>query len=138
MKLQQIHTQVCPKCQYKRQDSDVAPQWQCPKCGVAYMKAQGSKNSETMDVVTKKTKVINQYGGSRVYHRIFTSLVIFSLIILLIAWWQKSELPDAAEILPAMLNEPVQKNLDRKILFLHIVVKNTMSYRLRNMNYGVW
>ena len=30
---------VCPKCSYKRTAADTAPDWQCPKCGVAYAKA---------------------------------------------------------------------------------------------------
>ena len=30
---------VCPKCSYKRTAQDTAPDWQCPKCGVAYAKA---------------------------------------------------------------------------------------------------
>lgn len=28
----------CPKCAYVRAESDTAPDWQCPKCGVAYAK----------------------------------------------------------------------------------------------------
>lgn len=30
----------CPRCQYVRQASDTAPEWQCPRCGVAYDKVQ--------------------------------------------------------------------------------------------------
>ncbi|MFZ2268053.1 MAG: tetratricopeptide repeat protein [Azonexus sp.] len=33
---------TCPKCQYQRVASDTAPDWQCPKCGVAYAKVMGS------------------------------------------------------------------------------------------------
>lgn len=29
---------VCPKCSYARQPSDGAPAWQCPSCGIAYVK----------------------------------------------------------------------------------------------------
>lgn len=29
---------TCPKCHYRRVASDTAPDWQCPKCGVAYNK----------------------------------------------------------------------------------------------------
>lgn len=36
---------LCPKCQYQRQASDHAPEWQCPKCGVAYAKAQATANN---------------------------------------------------------------------------------------------
>ena len=28
----------CPKCNYVRTASDTSPDWQCPKCGVAYAK----------------------------------------------------------------------------------------------------
>lgn len=35
---------ICPKCQYKRVASDVAPDWQCPNCGVAYNKVAGPTN----------------------------------------------------------------------------------------------
>lgn len=28
----------CPKCAYERQAADVAPDWQCPSCKVAYIK----------------------------------------------------------------------------------------------------
>lgn len=28
----------CPKCAHVRSESEVAPDWQCPKCGVAYAK----------------------------------------------------------------------------------------------------
>jgi uncharacterized protein YxjI len=28
----------CPKCAYVRTASDTAPDWQCPKCGIAYVK----------------------------------------------------------------------------------------------------
>jgi hypothetical protein len=29
----------CPKCGYERRPTDSAPQWQCPSCHVAYVKA---------------------------------------------------------------------------------------------------
>lgn len=29
---------VCPKCQYVRLPADTAPAWQCPSCGIAYVK----------------------------------------------------------------------------------------------------
>lgn len=31
---------VCPKCAYTRQAVDLAPDWQCPACGIAYAKFQ--------------------------------------------------------------------------------------------------
>ena len=29
---------ICPKCGYIRTESDIAPDWQCPACGIAYKK----------------------------------------------------------------------------------------------------
>jgi len=34
---------ICPKCGYERLLTDTAPQWQCPSCKVAYVKALQSK-----------------------------------------------------------------------------------------------
>ncbi len=28
----------CPKCGYRRRDGEIAPDWQCPSCGMAYAK----------------------------------------------------------------------------------------------------
>jgi uncharacterized protein YxjI len=35
----------CPKCAYARTASDTAPDWQCPKCGIAYVKFEQATNS---------------------------------------------------------------------------------------------
>lgn len=29
---------ICPKCQYQRQSTDTAPDYECPKCGIVYAK----------------------------------------------------------------------------------------------------
>jgi uncharacterized Tic20 family protein len=34
----------CPKCRHVRAANEVAPDWQCPKCGVAYAKAAGAQS----------------------------------------------------------------------------------------------
>jgi hypothetical protein len=34
----------CPKCSYERQAADDAPDWQCPSCKVAYVKASQAQN----------------------------------------------------------------------------------------------
>ena len=34
---------TCPQCAYTRSAQDSNPAWQCPKCGVAYNKAQRDK-----------------------------------------------------------------------------------------------
>ena len=32
--------QPCPKCGYSRETTDAEPDWQCPRCGIAYAKYQ--------------------------------------------------------------------------------------------------
>jgi hypothetical protein len=38
---------ICPKCKYVRTAADQAPGWQCPACGVAYLKVRGSESNPT-------------------------------------------------------------------------------------------
>jgi len=37
---------VCPNCQYVRKPTDSAPEWQCPKCEIAYNKGAGAAVAE--------------------------------------------------------------------------------------------
>lgn len=103
--MQRLSSQLCPKCQYKRQVSDDAPDWQCPKCGVAYAKAQFVAEPPS---VKTTVDVENNYGKSGKWHTFFTTLVLLSVLLFVLSWWQKSKLPDTNIILPAMQNEPIQ------------------------------
>ena len=38
-------TRICPKCHYARKPTDDAPDWQCPSCQVAYVKAAGASEA---------------------------------------------------------------------------------------------
>lgn len=38
---------TCPKCKYVRTPADQAPAWQCPSCGVAYLKVRVSEPNPT-------------------------------------------------------------------------------------------
>jgi predicted RNA-binding Zn-ribbon protein involved in translation (DUF1610 family) len=64
----------CLKCGYERQASDVAPDYECPKCGAVYAKveAQYTKNKETQELQsqgqkTKKTKQCPYCGEEILY-----------------------------------------------------------------------
>ena len=35
---------TCPKCRYKRTATETAPDWQCPKCGIAYAKFEQAQS----------------------------------------------------------------------------------------------
>lgn len=59
---------ICPRCGYTRQASDLAPDWQCPKCGVAYNKAglpSAQQRRESFFLTTETT-----LQGYRITHRL--------------------------------------------------------------------
>ena len=39
----------CPKCSYVRTASEPTPEWQCPKCGVAYLKFIQARSAAALD-----------------------------------------------------------------------------------------
>ena len=43
----------CPKCGYERQPADLAPDWQCPSCKVAYVKAAQANKTEIKPVFSQ-------------------------------------------------------------------------------------
>lgn len=40
----------CPKCAHVRAATDAGPDWQCPKCGIAYAKFQQAQSAPAADV----------------------------------------------------------------------------------------
>ena len=51
---------TCKSCNYQRQDSDIAPDYECPKCGIVYAKAEKyierKAEKELKDIEAKKLK----------------------------------------------------------------------------------
>lgn len=39
----QFHGKKCIKCDYERKATDIAPDWACPSCGVAYVKSEAAQ-----------------------------------------------------------------------------------------------
>jgi len=102
----------CPNCRYQRKQTDSAPDWQCPACGVAYAKAMGVNQSLRSGQGTKvKVKVkVRTKSSRRIWFDHFISLLLVICIIsLFYAGWAKNQLPQASEISPDMINEPIQQ-----------------------------
>lgn len=45
----------CPKCGYERKTTDYAPDWQCPSCGVAYVKVSGFNSLSSSEAASRKS-----------------------------------------------------------------------------------
>jgi uncharacterized membrane protein len=63
----QFNAKQCVKCGYKRQQSDLAPDWACPSCGVAYVKAEAAANEQKRLVEEEKANI--EAAEKDVYYR---------------------------------------------------------------------
>jgi hypothetical protein len=69
----------CPKCKYVRAASDTAPDWQCPKCGVAYAKfpqAQSAPAPTSAAHSVAAPKIVSAAAGESHGMAIFAHLSI--------------------------------------------------------------
>lgn len=70
-------SQICPHCNYARQATDKRPDWQCPSCAKAYVKAGSGLPPEALV----------QYGPNSGYPRRGPWQVMLILIALGAAFW---------------------------------------------------
>ena len=47
---------ICPKCKYIRKATDLAPDYECPKCGFVYAKAKKDINGSNLSIAHQDTK----------------------------------------------------------------------------------
>ena len=72
----------CPKCGHVRNAADANPEWQCPKCGVAYLKFRaGATPLRTRFAAGGRELAAEARADRSVY-----ALVAANLLALLIAW----------------------------------------------------
>lgn len=80
----------CPKCGYIRQpnDDDLVPEWQCPKCQIAYAKVQASlKSTDSIDKSTKSATSSSPSPRFLKKSRILLVGIAFLVVIGVLAWW---------------------------------------------------
>lgn len=72
----------CPKCGYVRAAADTNPDWQCPKCGIAYLKYQpGAATLGARLAAGGRELAVEAQADVSVY-----ALIAANLLALLIAW----------------------------------------------------
>jgi hypothetical protein len=114
----------CPKCRYQRKPTDVTfPAWQCPSCGVAYVKASGVTSRPTLPR-RERADVNPRFHPRRALDYVLTLLVVSSILLTAIAGWRKDSLPPQNTLLPETQNVPVQKTTQKKAF--------TFAYRGEN------
>jgi len=98
----------CPSCHYQRKQTDSAPDWQCPSCGVAYAKVMGV--NQTLRAQPGPRPQVRSKTSRRVwFDRLVTLCLIASVIGLIVSGWAKNQLPDISQITGELQNEPIQK-----------------------------
>ena len=105
-------SQPCPNCGYQRRESDTAPDWQCPACGVAYAKAMGVNHRLGSGQPTHT--IHNRYGKRSPLDWALTAFFFASLISLAVSFWVTKQLPVVEEVVAEMQNEPVQKQTTKR------------------------
>jgi len=59
----------CPKCGYERKENEIAPEWECPKCGIVYNKfkirtySSEKESSTTLNMETNDSLSELEYVG---------------------------------------------------------------------------
>jgi hypothetical protein len=101
---------VCPKCRYKRAATETVPDWQCPKCGIAYAKFEQSQSgtapgtSPAVGAGRPASVARPPSGGGSTGLAMFVHLSIligfiipfFGLIVPIVVWITKSGQDDLA------------------------------------------
>lgn len=111
----------CPECKHRRKPTDSGPKWQCPKCGVAYVKA---KHSEVPYQYTQKGKMHNPNAMRFLSHpvlfrigRVIEFSFLFIAIIFITVMFQKDKLPRSANIVKQLKKAPIQTDLKDAPMF---------------------
>ena len=73
----------CPKCQYIRQPTDHAPDWQCPNCGVAYEKVRVNPVNNT----ARETKPGAKASSGLTFKKIRILILLTILAVVALNSW---------------------------------------------------
>lgn len=128
---------VCPKCGYKRKAEEVAPDWQCPSCHVAYNKVM----SQYVDpaLTGGERPILGRSSGYRALQRLITVLLIVAFVTAGWSWYQKRQIPPLGNnVVSSLQREPVQDNTARRPFSFEYMgtaydVQPVASYDLRGL-----
>ena len=127
----------CPKCRHVRTAAEVAPDWQCPKCGVAYAKfAQAQSPAVGASTVSRPANAPRApAGGGSTGLAMFVHLSIligfiipfFGLIVPIVVWITKK---DSDELATANAKEAINFQITTILWSLLIVGLVLIGFKL--------
>lgn len=71
---------TCVKCGYERQPTDTAPDYECPKCGVIYAKAEAALAASLQAGIKQVKSDVETVKNSK--SKISTKVVVFSIFVI--------------------------------------------------------
>lgn len=80
---------LCPKCKYERNDSDTAPSWQCPKCGIAIEKYVRIMEENDQFLLDEQLKENKRQEAHKKLHAMFSLILPIAIIIYFIDDYEK-------------------------------------------------
>ncbi len=76
---------VCPKCNYARTAADAAPAWQCPSCGIAYIKFKNTAKPEAGEGTVPRVDARQRAASLGLRDKVSgTAILVYPLVLLLI------------------------------------------------------
>jgi glutaredoxin len=81
-------TQICPKCRYVRKETDSCPEWQCPACQVAYIKA-GDSNVATTASASDRHKP--SASESHFWKYVLIAMILAAVSVQSYSSWKKKK-----------------------------------------------
>lgn len=82
----------CPKCSYVRTSADVNPDWQCPRCQIAYLKYRPGAAQFSARLVTEGRELAAEAKADRSVY----ALIAANVLALLIAYFTHMSLRELA------------------------------------------
>lgn len=136
----------CVKCGYERQPHDTGPDYECPKCGVIYAKAEaGAARVASGGSRTTRTSSSDNEPSSRKSSP--AKLILGTVVVAVVVWfgytgfgrYQANQVAKAAEKKKADLAQQAKARQDEVTAFLLTVIKSNLkdpdSAQVRNLQF---
>jgi uncharacterized protein len=106
-KTEPSHNGACPKCHYVRLAKEDAPQWQCPKCGVAYHKVKeaASVPNKLASIPKKPIEEVFDADQELIYEVVeprfggkYRKYILVAVLVVPLAWYAWSRANDKQKL----------------------------------------
>ncbi len=102
-------SKICPKCNYVRKDSDEAPDWQCPSCGVAYHKV-GTNGGADLARYRQQQRQLSEPSNKNQWLWLIGLVLVCAICVQSYLSYKKKHTQRAVETVAAIEHTEVKKS----------------------------